>query len=80
MEKEEKRIISIKIDDDVKKLTIEGTDKEQQVVMRQELDEDDLDNVAGGNYAPTFSDCTSFVTCRTAIDMRGDRCTSYRFL
>ncbi|MBR4381684.1 MAG: hypothetical protein IKP48_10575 [Bacteroidaceae bacterium] len=80
MDNNKKRVVSIEVDDDVKKLTIEGTDKEQQVVMRQELDEDDLDNVAGGNYAPTFSDCTSFVTCRTAIDMRGDRCTSYRFL
>ena len=34
MEKEEKRIISIKIDDDVKRLTIEGVDKGSQVVMR----------------------------------------------
>ena len=48
MNKKEKRIVSIEIDDEVKKLTIEGTDKEQQVVMRQELDEDELDNVTGG--------------------------------
>ena len=80
MDNNKKRVVSIEIDDDVKKLTIEGVDKEQQVVMREELDEDDLNNVAGGNYAPTFSDCTSFVTCSTATDMRGDRCKSYRFL
>lgn len=48
MEDKNKRIVNIEIDDDVKKLTIEGTDKDQQVVMREELSEDDLDNVAGG--------------------------------
>ncbi len=80
MEEKAKRILHVEINDDVRKLTIEGTNKEQQVVMRQELDEDELDNVAGGNYAPTFSDCTSFVTCRTATDTRGSRCSSYRFL
>ena len=46
----------------------------------QELSDEELDSVSGGNYAPTFSDCTSFVTCRTATDTRGDRCARYRFL
>ncbi|MBO7419182.1 MAG: hypothetical protein J6U14_09670 [Bacteroidaceae bacterium] len=46
--KDKKRVVSIEVDDDVKKLTIEGVDKDQQVVMREELSEDDLDNVAGG--------------------------------
>lgn len=46
----------------------------------RELLDEELDSVSGGNYAPTFSDCTSFVTCRSATDMRGSRCTSYRFL
>jgi dissimilatory sulfite reductase (desulfoviridin) alpha/beta subunit len=80
MEEKAKRILHVEINDDVRKLTIEGTDKEQQVVMRQELEEDELDNVAGGNYAPTFSSCTSFVTCRAATDTRGSRCNAYRFL
>lgn len=44
----EKKFVQIEIGDDVKKLTIEGVDKDQQVVMRQELNEDELDNVAGG--------------------------------
>ena len=44
----EKRVLSFEIDDDVKKVTITGEDKDQQVVMRQELSEDDLDAVAGG--------------------------------
>ena len=44
----DKKVIQIKIDDEVKKLTIEGIDKNQQVIMREELSEDDLDNVTGG--------------------------------
>ena len=46
----------------------------------RELSDEELDSLSGGNYAPTFSDCTSFVTCRTATDTRGSRCTAYRFL
>ena len=46
----------------------------------RELSDEELDSLSGGNYAPTFSDCTSFVTCRTATDTRGDRCARYRFL
>ena len=48
MEKNAKRILHVEINDDVRKLTIEGVDKDQQVVMRQELNEDELDNVTGG--------------------------------
>lgn len=46
----------------------------------RQLSDEELDSLSGGNYAPTFSDCTSFVTCRTATDTRGSRCTAYRFL
>jgi hypothetical protein len=46
----------------------------------RELSDEELGSLSGGNYAPTFSDCTSFVTCRTATDTRGDRCAAYRFL
>ena len=46
----------------------------------RELSDEELDSLSGGNYAPTFSDCTSFVTCRTATDTRGSRCQAYRFL
>ena len=48
MEKNAKHVLHVEINDDVRKLTIEGVDKDQQVVMRQELNEDELDNVAGG--------------------------------
>ena len=42
MDEKAKRILHVEINDDVRKLTIEGVDKDQQVVMRQELDEDEL--------------------------------------
>ena len=48
MEKEEKRVVQIEIDDEVRKLTIEGVDKDAQVVMRQELSDDELDDITGG--------------------------------
>ena len=48
MEEKAKRVVQIEIDDQVKKLTIEGVDKDAQVVMKQELSDDELDNVAGG--------------------------------
>ena len=48
MEENAKRVLHVEINDDVRKLTIEGVDKDQQVVMRQELNEDELDNVTGG--------------------------------
>ena len=47
-EKKEKRVLRIELDDDVKKVSITGKNGEEKVVMSQELDEDDLDKVAGG--------------------------------
>ena len=52
-EKKEKRVLQIELDDDVKKVSITGLGDDETVVMKQELDEEDLDQVAGG--AP-FSD------------------------
>ena len=43
-----KRVVQIEIDDQVKKLTVEGVDKDAQVVMKQELSDKELDSVAGG--------------------------------
>ena len=51
IEDKNKRVVQIEIDDQVKKLTIEGVDKDAQVVMREELSNDELDSVAGG-YMP----------------------------
>ena len=52
MSTNEKRVVNIEIDDNVKRVTIEGVDNNQQVVMRQELNEDDLDTVTGGGIGP----------------------------
>ena len=60
-----------------------GTMEELKELAKEsgrELSDEELGTLSGGNYAPTFSDCTSFVTCRTATDTRGSRCTAYRFL
>ncbi len=47
-EKKDKRVLSIELNDDVKKVSITGKDRDEKVVMRQELSEDDLDQVTGG--------------------------------
>ena len=44
----EKRVLSIELDNDVKKVSITGIDSNEKVVMRQELDEDDLEQATGG--------------------------------
>ena len=48
-EKKEKRVLSIELDDDVKKVSITGLGDENQVVMAQELDEEELDQATGGS-------------------------------
>ena len=60
-EKNEKRVLNIELEDDVKKVSIKGLNSESQVVMSQELDEDALDKVAGGvgpniNFTPEAND------------------------
>lgn len=45
----EKRVLNIEISNDVKKVSITGKNGDEKVVMRQELDEDDLDVVTGGS-------------------------------
>ena len=37
-----KKILNIVLDDDVRKLTIEGRNGDQEVVMREELSDDEL--------------------------------------
>lgn len=56
MAKEEKRVVQFEINDNVKKMTITGEDKDQRVVMREELSEEELDEVSGGgNLGSIFS-------------------------
>ena len=47
-EQKDKRVLRVELDDEVKKVNITGLDGNEKVVMRQELDEDDLDLVVGG--------------------------------
>ena len=47
-EKKDKRVLSIELDDEVKKVSITGLGDDNQVVMAQELDEDELDQATGG--------------------------------
>ena len=55
--KKEKRVVRIEIGDNVKKVTITGEDKDQKVVMKQELSEDELDAVTGGTRGPRGPVC-----------------------
>ena len=47
-ENKDKRVLQVEIDNNVKKVDITGKDADDKVVMRQELNEDDLDQIAGG--------------------------------
>ena len=47
-EKKEKRVLQIELDDDVKKVSITGLGDDETVVMKQELDEEELDQATGG--------------------------------
>lgn len=48
-ENKEKRVLRMELDDAVKKVSITCMDKEENVVMKQVLDEEDLDMAVGGN-------------------------------
>ncbi len=46
----DKRVLKVELDNNVKKVAITGVDADDKVVMRQELNEDDLDQIAGGAF------------------------------
>ena len=48
MEQKDKRVLHVALDDEVKKVSITGKNGNEKVVMRQELDEDELDLATGG--------------------------------
>ena len=52
----EKRVLRVELDNDVKKVSITGKNGEEKVVMRQELDEDELEQATGG----TGSNCGGY--------------------
>ena len=47
-EHKNKRVLRIELDDEVKKVSITGKNGDEQVVMRQELNDEDLDQATGG--------------------------------
>ena len=57
-EKKQKRVLTIELDDDVKKVSITGLGDDETVVMKQELDEEELDQVTGGLTIPSV--CTVY--------------------
>ena len=61
-EKKQKRVLTIELDDDVKKVSITGLGDDETVVMKQELDEEELDQATGGTV-PTPPSCRVFHHC-----------------
>ncbi|MBQ7425815.1 MAG: hypothetical protein IJV20_00955 [Prevotella sp.] len=47
-EKKDKRVLSIELDENVKKVSITGLGDDETVVMKQELSLDELDQATGG--------------------------------
>jgi len=47
-----KRVLSIELDDNVKRVSITGLGSDEKVVMRQELSEEDLEQATGGTSTP----------------------------
>ena len=50
----DKRVLQVEIDNNVKKVAITGVDADDKVVMRQELIEDELEQATGGMRDPFF--------------------------
>ena len=51
-EKKQKRVLTIELDENVKKVSITGLGDDETVVMKQELSEDELDQATGGKSIP----------------------------
>lgn len=50
-EQKDKRVLKVELNDEVKKVSITGTDGDEKVVMHQELNEKDLEQAIGGDAA-----------------------------
>ncbi len=61
-EKNEKRVLKVELDDEVKKVSVTGLGDDDQVVMMQELSVDDLDEATGGT-PPGPPSCREFHHC-----------------
>jgi hypothetical protein len=51
-QKNNKRMLNIELDDDVKRVSITGIGSDEKVVMKQELDEAELEQATGGGTIP----------------------------
>ena len=50
-QKNDKRVLRVELDDEVKKVSITAKNADEQVVMRQDLSQDDLEEAAGGKLS-----------------------------
>ena len=62
-EKKEKRVLTIELGDDVKKVSITGLGDDNQVVMAQELNEEELEQATGGTTM-SYPNCYNYWACR----------------
>ena len=62
-ENKQKRVLTIELDENVKKVSITGLGDDNQVVMAQELDEEELDQATGGVSIPPPA-CHEFIACK----------------
>lgn len=46
----DKRVLQVELDNNVKKVAITGVDADDKVVMRQDLNEDEIDQISAGFY------------------------------
>ena len=59
-EKKDKRVLSIELDENVKKVSITGLGDDETVVMKQELSEEELDQATGGGGISSGRKCHGF--------------------
>ena len=78
-EKKEKRVLTVELDDDVKKVSITGLGDDDKVVMMQELSEEDLDEATGGasvhtprKRCPPVSISACYCSDYTYVQCQGD--------
>ena len=66
----DKRVLRVELNDDVKRVSITGMDASEKVVMRQELNDDDLDQATGGmGEVPCPRDSIRVLECD--VNIRG---------
>jgi hypothetical protein len=49
-ENKDKRLLQVELDNNVKKLSITGMDADEKVILKQELNEDEIDQISAGIY------------------------------